>query len=293
MKKIVPQKHNYRRIFLGILAAVVVLGIVLIAVHESKPAPQASLPIPVVTTPAPAVATQASIETDGPVQNYIEIEQACTWNFVGSCVNVRSGPGTQYPVVMRLRNGMVLGVEADTTPGGGHDWYKVVFENDVRYPERITSDWYVAADPDSVLPFTSISDVELNAGAKVVTDKKIVVDLSNETLTAYEGDTIFMDESVSTGIDTNPTAPGTYEIYKKVPSRYMQGPLPGETTEYYDLPAVPWDMYFTQDGAVLHGAYWHNSFGTPASHGCVNQPPANAKKLYAWAGVGTPVIVQN
>ena len=101
-----------------------------------------------------------------------------------------------------------------------------------------------------------------------------------------------MEESVSTGVEGDLTSLGTYEVYKKTPSRYMQGPLPGVSDEYYDLPGVPWDLYFTQEGSVLHGAYWHNNFGKPMSHGCVNQPPENAKKLYEWADLGTPVIVQ-
>jgi lipoprotein-anchoring transpeptidase ErfK/SrfK len=72
----------------------------------------------------------------------------------------------------------------------------------------------------------------------------------------------------------------------------MQGPLPYlKDQSYYDVPGVPWNLYFTQQGAVIHGAYWHNSFGTPYSHGCVNLPPDQAKKLYAWATIGTQVVV--
>lgn len=73
----------------------------------------------------------------------------------------------------------------------------------------------------------------------------------------------------------------------------MQGPIPGVSDQYYDLPGVPWNLYFTVDGAVIHGAYWHNHFGEPWSHGCVNLPPQEAKRLYDWADLGTPVIVQD
>ena len=73
----------------------------------------------------------------------------------------------------------------------------------------------------------------------------------------------------------------------------MQGPIPGITNQYYDLPGVPWDLYFTHQGAAIHGTYWHENFGKQSSHGCVNLPPAQAEKLYRWAGIGTFVIVQD
>ncbi|MFA5877656.1 MAG: L,D-transpeptidase, partial [Candidatus Paceibacterota bacterium] len=60
-----------------------------------------------------------------------------------------------------------------------------------------------------------------------------------------------------------------------------------------DLPGVPWNLYFTLQGGAIHGTYWHTKFGEPWSHGCVNLPPAHAKKLYQWADVGTIVIVQD
>jgi lipoprotein-anchoring transpeptidase ErfK/SrfK len=51
-------------------------------------------------------------------------------------------------------------------------------------------------------------------------------------------------------------------------------------------------MYF-YEGYAIHGAYWHNRFGTPVSHGCVNLPVQQARKLYNWASVGTLVVVRN
>ena len=74
----------------------------------------------------------------------------------------------------------------------------------------------------------------------------------------------------------------------------MQGPLPNLIDQqYYDLPGVPWNLYFTDGGAVIHGAYWHNSFGMRYSHGCVNVPPSQARELYNWAPLGTKVIVKD
>jgi lipoprotein-anchoring transpeptidase ErfK/SrfK len=73
----------------------------------------------------------------------------------------------------------------------------------------------------------------------------------------------------------------------------MQGPIEGISTQYYDLPGVPWDLYFTNEGAVFHGAYWHDEFGKVHSNGCVNLPVAKAKELYAWADLGTQVVVRD
>lgn len=111
-------------------------------------------------------------------------------------------------------------------------------------------------------------------------------------LYAYDDTKLFMKEPISTGLEFTPTPRGTFTIFKKTPSRYMQGPAPGLSTEFYDLPGVPWDLYFTEGGAVIHGAYWHNKFGQKWSHGCVNLSLENAKKLYEWADIGTPVIVK-
>jgi lipoprotein-anchoring transpeptidase ErfK/SrfK len=112
-------------------------------------------------------------------------------------------------------------------------------------------------------------------------------------LYAYDGDTLYMQEAISTGLELTPTPRGVFTVYRMTPSRYMQGPIPGISDQYFDLPGVPWNLYFTPEGAVIHGAYWHDRFGSPWSHGCVNLPPEKAKKLYAWAEIGTKVVVQD
>jgi lipoprotein-anchoring transpeptidase ErfK/SrfK len=102
-----------------------------------------------------------------------------------------------------------------------------------------------------------------------------------------------MQQHISTGLEFTPTPRGTFTVYRKTPSRYMQGPLPGVSDQYYDLPGVPWNLYFTQQGAVIHGAYWHDNFGKRWSHGCVNVPPAKARELYQWADLGMQVTVRD
>lgn len=234
------------------------------------------------TPPTPAVET--------PVFKFFEVLDSCNYEFAGDCVNVRTGPGVDFPVATRLRTGVVLLI-GDTVNKDGRAWYKIGFASELLYPERLTTDWYVAAD--LVHEFTDDGDHHIKKGDVSATNKRIVVDISEEKLYAYDGDTLFMEELISTGLELTPTSLGTFTIFKMTPARFMQGPIPGVSDQVYDLPGVPWDLYFTPDGAVIHGAYWHNSFGEPWSHGCVNLSPENAKKLYMWAVVGTKVTVQN
>ena len=229
-----------------------------------------------------------------PEFHYIEIIDGCgPYYDVSPCVNMRSGPGLEYPDVGRLRNGVVLKVAGYTTEDStGRSWYKIIFSTALLYPDRVKGDWYVAVDPESILPLTNIGDENLVADTPT-TNKRIVVDVSEEMLYAYDGDTLFMKEPISTGLEFTPTPRGTFSVFRKTPSRYMQGPIPGVSDQVYDLPGVPWNLYFTSDGSVIHGAYWHDHFGEPWSHGCVNLSPQNAKKLYLWADVGIKVTVQN
>ncbi len=114
-------------------------------------------------------------------------------------------------------------------------------------------------------------------------DKWIDVNLSAQSLVAYEGNTPVYWVTVSTGLPGTPTVTGQYHIYVKYLSQLMYGP------GYY-LPDVPYVMYFYL-GYGIHGTYWHNNFGHPMSHGCVNTPTSDAKWLYEWAPVGTLVNV--
>ncbi|MFQ5613368.1 MAG: L,D-transpeptidase family protein [Anaerolineae bacterium] len=110
-------------------------------------------------------------------------------------------------------------------------------------------------------------------------EKWIEVNVTTQQVTAWEGDLPVMNYVASTGLPNTPTVLGEYRIYVKLTSTRMAGPG-------YDLPNVPHTMYFHQ-GYALHGAYWHNNFGNPMSHGCVNLPLDSAEALFEWAA---PVI---
>jgi len=223
---------------------------------------------------------------------YIEIIDSCGPYFEGGCVNVRSGPGTDYPAVAKLRSNMVLKISGKVERDG-YTWYKVVFDEWLRFPERVKSDWYVSADYVKVLLDEGIRMTGDENDVVGSSTKHIIVNRATQTLSAYEGEELFMTLKVSTGLELTPTPVGTFTIFKKMPSRYMQGPIEGVSDQYYDLPGVPWNLYFTQGGAAIHGAYWHVNFGRKFSHGCVNLPPDKARELYDWAELGTLVIVKN
>lgn len=139
--------------------------------------------------------------------------------------------------------------------------------------------------------------------------KRIEVDLTNQRLYTYEGDKLVHNFLVSTG-KWGRTPTGTFRIWIKLRSTKMSGGSKALGTYYY-LPNVPYTMYFYNDqtpkhvGYGIHGAYWHNNFGHPMSHGCINMKEEEVAQVYAWAAPysekhttyatednpGTPVII--
>lgn len=114
-------------------------------------------------------------------------------------------------------------------------------------------------------------------------DRWIEVNLKTQRVIAWEGKRWVNAMIVSTGKESTPTVTGVFEIYDRYREARMQG-------DDYDIPDVPYVMYFS-GGYGFHGAYWHNRFGTPVSHGCVNLAVDKAKWLYDFATIGTPVVV--
>jgi len=119
-------------------------------------------------------------------------------------------------------------------------------------------------------------------------ERWIDVNLSSQTLRAYEGDTVVYTTLVSSGTWDHPTVTGQFRIWLTFASQTMDGRLLGY--DYY-LEDVPYVMYFYQDYA-LHGTFWHSNFGTPMSHGCVNLATSDAAWLYNnFVSIGTLVNV--
>jgi hypothetical protein len=128
-------------------------------------------------------------------------------------------------------------------------------------------------------------------GESTSTDKHIYVDLTNQRLMAYEGSKLIYTFIVSSG-KYGKTPTGDFQIWIKLRATRMSGGSK-ELGTYYDLPNVPYTMFFYNNevaksaGYAIHGAYWHPPFGRPSSHGCVNLTPEDAKTIYDWASPST------
>ncbi len=122
-------------------------------------------------------------------------------------------------------------------------------------------------------------------------ERWIEVDLSDQKLKAWEGESLFLETSIASGLPWTPTPTGEFRVWGKFKYTKMEG---GQGKYYYYLPNVPYVMFFENSetpgfkGYGLHGTYWHNSFGTPRSHGCVNLPTPIAKELFYWTGPNLP-----
>jgi len=119
-------------------------------------------------------------------------------------------------------------------------------------------------------------------------EKWVDVNLSTQTLLAYEGTQVVYTARVSTGVSWYPTPAGTFYIQRKYRYDDMTGGSYARG-DYYYLPDVPYCMYYYA-GYALHGTYWHNNFGTPMSHGCTNLSTADAGWIFNWAPIGTRVV---
>lgn len=116
-------------------------------------------------------------------------------------------------------------------------------------------------------------------------EKWIEVILDEQKLRAWEGNRVVMEFLISSGKWAS-TPKGTYNIWYKTRSQKMEGGSK-ELKTYYYLPNVPHNMFFYK-GYAIHGAYWHNNFGNPMSHGCVNAPLDKVGALFEWAGPVVP-----
>jgi lipoprotein-anchoring transpeptidase ErfK/SrfK len=161
----------------------------------------------------------------------------------------------------------------------GVDMQDIIDLNDITDPNLL----YVGQE----LTIPAAGEYEPSAAdapaAPTSTGKSIVVSTGQQRIFAYENGQLVHSHLVSTGLPDTPTVLGDYKVYVKYTATDMSGP------GYY-LPSVPYTMYFYQ-GYGIHGTYWHNAFGRPMSHGCVNLPTPEAEWFFNWAEVGTPVRV--
>lgn len=139
--------------------------------------------------------------------------------------------------------------------------------------------------PDT--PAYAISQMKNVLGTNTADTKQIFVDLTNQKMYAYEGSNLAYSFPVSTG-KWNKTPTGEFRMWVWLRYTRMAGGSKAKGT-YYNLPNVPYTMYYSNDvtpknwGYSIHGAYWHNNFGQPMSHGCINMRPEDAAQIFYWS----------
>ena len=157
-------------------------------------------------------------------------------------------------------------------------WYEI-------YDSEVKRYLYVPSHTMRLVPFDELTVLSPEVPDD---DKLIVVDLETQMVTAFEGDKLVFSQRCSSGAEGTETPKGEFRTYHKGPAVHMTNQ--GDALEnIYNLPGVPWCSFFTGAGHALHGAYWHNDYGRPRSHGCVNLPSDAAKFLYRWSMPNVPV----
>jgi lipoprotein-anchoring transpeptidase ErfK/SrfK len=163
----------------------------------------------------------------------------------------------------------------------GQPWYEITDER-LRVRYAVPAFYVRLISPDEFSPISPEVPAE---------DKLIRVSISDQKLTAFEGEKSVFETLVSTGVHTDgpttngiptDTPIGRFRIGNKMPSRHMGDGTLDPDIYAYELPGVPWNMFFVSTGVAFHGAYWHNNFGYRMSAGCVNLRPEDAKWLYRW-----------
>jgi lipoprotein-anchoring transpeptidase ErfK/SrfK len=204
---------------------------------------------------------------------------------LGDHVYLRTGPALHYVKVLELTFGDLL-----TLLGRVNDYSWLFVRTSDGQEGWIDMNW---VDPNAINIYTDFNPIKTPPPTEtstpvVLTDVEghwIDVDLSEQTLRAYDGTTLVNTFLVSTGVYQFPTQTGRFHIYVKYLASLMHG------SDYY-LPDVPFTMYYDGDFSI-HGTYWHHNFGIPMSHGCVNMDISDAEWVFGFAPIGTLVNIHH
>lgn len=195
--------------------------------------------------------------------------------------DARAQPDLTSPIRYRLYYATVHWVREAARNASGQIWYRIWDETEKDSP------YYALAEHLRIFTDDDVAPLSPQVPAS---EKWIQVSLSRQLLIAWEGKQAVFAARIASGLrgpwGNWETPTGTFTTYHKRPSHHMRG---GNRATGYDLPGVPWVMYFTENGLSLHGTYWHNDFGKPRSHGCINLSPAAALWLYRWTTPSVPL----
>ena len=175
----------------------------------------------------------------------------------------------------------------------GSSWYKA-YDNLYNSHYYTRPEWMHVFSPEEIAPLSPNVPED---------EKHIEIHLDSQLLLAYEWNVLVYAARVATGQKNYESPIGRFRTFHKRPTYHMTGGA--DDFSVFDLPGVPWDSYITDSGVAIHGTYWHNDFGHPHSHGCINMAPQDAKWIYRWTlpsvppgerlmlepGVGTRVLI--
>jgi len=171
-------------------------------------------------------------------------------------------------------------------------YYASIYQIDGMGPDDQGQIWYHIKDLNAYIPgqgLTPLQPEDLAPISPQVENKKIVVNLERQDLSAYEDQVEVFHAVIASGGQYTPpgsrelvwaTTPGRYRVqWKRVGVRMAAGNL----ANGYDLPGVGWATFFiSSNGVAIHSTYWHNDYGVPKSHGCVNARPQDAQWIFRW-----------
>ena len=153
-------------------------------------------------------------------------------------------------------------------------WYRI-FDELIGYPYDVPAYGLREIPADELTPISPETPWE---------SKHVEVNLTTQSLMAYEFGNVVFQTNISSGLPgpLTSTSTGKFNIDPKTPSKHMGNGDLFAGIDGYELPGVPWTSFFTGDGQAFHGTYWHENFGTPMSHGCINMRTSEAKWLFRW-----------
>jgi hypothetical protein len=193
--------------------------------------------------------------------------------FVESSYGVNSSPSAG-PRLYYGTTHWIVALVADKLDGS--TWYKA-YDAATKAYYYIRPQWVHLFTPDEIAPLSP--QVPEN-------EKHIEILLERQLLLAYEWDELVYAARVATGRKNYESPAGWFHTFHKRPTYHMFGGA--DEFSIFDLPGVPWDTYITDSGVALHGTYWHNDFGTPHSHGCINMSIPDAKWIFRWTLPSVP-----
>ena len=190
-------------------------------------------------------------------------------------------PKSPHLVAYRLYFGTVYWATDVIQDKNGKLWYKIP-------DDKWDIDYYVEASHMHIIQPEEISPLSPHVPEY---EKRIEIILKEQAVIAYEYNQPVFLARTATGarfIDGDfRTSPGNYITNRKRPSRHMAAGDPAASNSY-DLPGIPWICYLTESGISFHGTYWHNDFGKPRSHGCINLTQDDARWIYRWTNPNVP-----